>query len=563
MAPGFWRRHGKVRGNLLMAYRGTTVQYPLGNGGFNGIRNRDLIPLGHLAKARNVRFETSSIVKAGGLALYDSNAIAATPNCLAGHDWHPTAALQRQVTAWANGDVYKEVSGDQDSVTWATGLTLDKPIVFVEGGQETATAGNRKLYMYMEGIPPREALADAGASGLAEIANTKWPGGAGGDWSADGPAGAIWHDYRIFAFGHPTYPHTIYTSNLDDHADFTAGEPSPPIFQVSPGSAERISALASDFQTGSRDLYVFKYPKGIFRINTTSIVSAYISTDTVTTDIGCPGPNAVAQVENDVWFIGQDGHIYSLASVISEQNVARADITELLNLEDWLNEFVGRTEAKLKFARILYDPKRKEVHVTYRGIGDSLGSVSLIVNVSQQNNPRIVVEDRGTYFEAQWLSRQSTGEDKLYTGGSGGVFYKANDGTITIGASTTYTSEFEIPGTDFSWVSPGLRDRVKRFDWFSVSVVDSGSGQLQFDFYIDGVLYSSDTADLTASGDALDTGVLDAFQLGGGLQMRTYKVKIGGFGVRFGAVIKSNDSEKFEIAGADIGFKPLGQKGEH
>lgn len=538
-------------------YKGVTVNYPIGDGGFNGSRNRQLIPVGQLSKARNIRFDTSSIVKAGGLSVFDSNAVACSPDILAGHDWHPTTALQRQVTVWSDGNIYKETSGNQDAVTLDSCRSFSEPIVFVEGGQESGS-GNRKLFIYHANIMPQQLTADgATTSDLSNIPT---------DWDACGgnsqPAGAVYHDFRIYAFAPPTYPHTIYASNLDDHGDFSSGEPSPPIFQVTPGYGERISAAISDFHTGSRDLYVFKYPRGIFRIDTTSVVGAYIPVDTVSLDIGCPGPNAVAQVENDVWFIGQDAHIYSLSAVTSEQNVNRADLTALLNLEDWVADNVSRTEAKLKFARITYDPLRKEVHVAYRGLGDDLGSKVLVIDIQQPNNPRVTIDDRGEYFEAMWLARESTGNDRIYCGGTGGVFYKANDGTISVNG-TSYTAEFELPETDFSWAEASLRARQKRFDWLELATIDAGDGVLNIEFLIDGVSYRTASIDLNAEGSLLGTGVMDSFILGGGLFNRTYKLRVGGFGNRLSIVFKSTDAKKFEIVAANISFKPLGYKGEH
>lgn len=536
-------------------YRGFSVSIPVGTGGYNGNRNVDQIPINQLVKAENIRFDGNAVIKAGGLKVYDSNAISGTPTCLAGHDWHPTTSVQRQVTAWSNGSIYKEAGGDQDNVTLASGLTISNPAVFIEGGQEDGS-GNRKLFFYCDGVAPKVLAAD-GAS-MTDLTNVP------ADWAGSvQPAFAVLHDYRMWAFAPSSYPHSVYASKLDDHGDFSTGSPTPPIMQVAPGFSERISAAFPDIQQNSRQLYVFKFPYGIFRLDTTNIVSRYVPIVTVSRTVGCPGPNAITQVENDVWFIGQNGHIYSLSAVANTQNVQQADLTAALFLEAWTEDNVALAESDLKHARMEYDPRRKELYVMFRSKTSNYNAIGFVIDVRQENNPKISVEDRGAYFEAIWQARDTGGDLIMYAGGEGGVFYKMNDSDRLIGASTPYTGELETPETDFAFVSQEMRNKEKRFDWFEIDIIPTGNYNLNVEFKIDGETYRSDTINLGYSGSLLGTGTLGSFVLGGGGTIKHHKIPIGGSGRRLGVRLWNSDADQnFELTNMIVGFKTLGHEGE-
>jgi hypothetical protein len=536
-----------------MAYTGLNVKYPLGAGGLNGNRNVDKIKPGQLVTAENIRFDGNSIIKAGGLKLIDSNAIAATPDCLAGHDWHGVIGTQRQVTAWSSGAVYKEVGADVDSVTLVSGLTFNHPVVFVEGGQETGS-GNRKLYMYSEDVAPYVLAADGATMSALTAVPSDWTG-------STQPSFATYHDFRMWAFSPAAYPHTCYVSNIDDHGDFTSGEPTPPIFQIEPGFGERVSAAVSDIQKSSRFLYIFKYPFGVFRIDTTAVVSLYIPIETVSKAVGCAGPNAVAQVENDIWFIGSNGHIYSLRAVESEQNVQNADLTAMFDLEGYAKDNFKMDRDEIKHARLVYDQRRKEVWVMFRDKTDNLNSHGFVIDLREAGNPKICVEKRGEYFEGMWTVRES-GEPVVYCGGTGGVIYEANEADRRIGAATAYNAEWEMPETDFDWLNKELHNRVKRFDWVEFDIIPKGNYNLNLDFIIDGESYRTTTILLGAAASTFPED-LGSFILGGGQRLSQHKVQIGGWGRRFAVRAWNNTvNQDFELVGMTISLKPLGIEGE-
>lgn len=546
-----------------MAYRGIHIPYPLGQGGFNGSRNIASILPGQLYEAKQIRFKDNTLKTAPGLTLLDSNGVSnANATLCAGYEWSPTTSTNRQITVWSDGKVYKETSDNLDAVELANGVTVSSPFSFVEGGQEDGT-GNRKLFMFTSNVCPKILTGDG--SSFTDIASANYPS----DWNNNFPSFGLYHDYRVYAFSPPSNPHTVYCSFIDDHGKFedSNATPQPPIFRVEPGVGLKCSAAISDITQGSNQVFVFKYPKGIFSFNSTDVVSSYIPLRQISLDVGCCGPNAVCQVENDILFIGQNGHIYSLSAVQTAQNVNQADLTARLNLTDWIDQYVSQNLSYLQFARLVYNKRRREVWALFRSsYSTSYLSVGFVVDISDMGNPKISVEDRGSYYEGLWTGYRS-GEETIYCGGNGNSIYYEDELSYKVGSSTKYTSKFEIPETDFEWFNPQLRNCMKRFDWLEIEYIPQlAETPINITVYIDGsqIRTVSDTLTATEGSKIGDSSTpIGSFTIGGGRRTQRVNVRIGGYGRRLGISLRTNTvSTGFEIERFTFGLKAIGHQGE-
>ncbi|GEM_PF-3258981 len=552
-----------------MSYQSHVATIPLGQGGFTGEDNQDNINITDLILAKNVRFDGNVIRKVGGLTAYDANAVTNTPNCLAGIDYWPTVTDQKQVTVWSDGSVYKEVSGDLDSDLLVNSLTFTDPVTLLSCGQEYV-GNNRKLLLFSLGVTPQ--ILNSNGTTMANMTNLSV------DWSGSNmPAAALFHDNRVVAWGNNNSPHTLYFSALDDHTNFAYTDPNDatsyplPIFDITPGEAQYINACHS---LGTTRLYVFKYPTGIYFIDTDQLTSLIAPVTTVRRDIGVAGPKAICKAGDlGTVFIGHDGHIYSLDMVNDPNSDLRnACFTKTKRLTRWLKENINF--ARLKWSQLTYDTNRGEVIATYSKSGSTLNDIALVFDVNDPSNIKIAYEDRGQYLNALWFVKDTTTTYfNLFQSGVGGVVYKANQSNRVIGTSTGYSAEFKIPSTDFRWLAnqqAQIQSTVnfaqvdKRIDFIEMRIQALGNYDLSLDLYIDDIYYNTFNFNQGSAGSVLDgADTLDStFVLGfdGFLRRR---LKVGGFGRRISATCyNSGANQDFGAATMIIYFDTLGSGGE-
>lgn len=525
-----------------MGYRGITADLPCGLGGLNGNQNVFRIPITDLIKARNIRFDGFGWRKAPGLGLFDATPVTGAPTCLAGVDWRPDSATQRQVTAWNDGRIYKETGGNLDAVTLVSGLTFTDPVTFVEGGSLTFGA-DRELFMYSKNVAPQVLVAD-GASMAGITAESP-------DWAAQKPSSAVYHDARIVAFGIDSAPHNLYFSSVSDHGDFTAADSR--VFEVAPGQGDRIVA---GFSFLPQALYVFKYPRGIWTVDTTDLTGFFLPISLVRDDIGMAGPHAVAKVGNDVLFISSNGRLYSLTALRPDVDPSDADITARLNLTEFIKANVNAE--RLDHARLVYDEIRKEVWYIYTSKDGTVNDSALVFDINDLSTPKPAVEDRGNFFEAAWPRIDANGFTEILVGGEDGNVYRTNSPNRNIGGTDAYVAEFQYPDTDFEFVSRELGGREKRFDFLEVTVVPTGNYDLGFEILVDGDSKKTVTVNLGEGDSVFDTGVFDTAKFGGQTVVK-HRVEIDACGNQLGLRgFNSGLNQDFSISNIRIYFRPLG-----
>lgn len=538
-----------------MAYKGLNVELPCGQGGLNASQNVYQIKINNLTRAKNIRFDGYSWTKAGGLAPINATAISGTPTCIEGFTYRPTTTTQRIITAWDNGKVYREVSGVVDANTLLTGLTFSAPMSFVEGGQ-ISNSENKKLFMFSSAFSPVYLNGDASSTTAITGAST--------DWSSVYPGAAIYHDSRIVAFDHATYPHSIYASALSDHGEFRIIDSNnfstgSRIFDIEAGKGDRIAAL---YSVVPEVLYAFKYPYGIYKIDTSDWTGYGLPTSVVREDVGMAGPHGITKVGNDIWFISSTGRIYSLLALTQTEDPSDADITKRLQLVDWIKANVDL--ARLKWARLVYNESRKELWYIYTSADATTNDQALIFDLNDESQVKVAVEDRGTYFNAAWTRiNSSSGESQVLCAGAGtGKVYVADDSNYVIDVDTAYSGEFWYPDTDFSFIDPAIGPKEKHFEMLEVYIVPTGSYDMTFEFFIDGVSYSTETVGLGSGGAVFGSSTFDSAVFGG-QQAVPRKIPINGTGNQLSIKgYNAGENENFKIVKMAISMRVLGDKYE-
>lgn len=534
-----------------MAFNGLTVQLPCGQGGFNSSQNVYQIAISSLTRAKNIRFDGYTWSKAGGIAPINATGIANTPTCVGGYSYRPTTTAQRIITAWTDGNIYREVSDVITANTLTNAHTFTSPVVFVEGGQIENTA-NKHLYMFSTSFAPK--YLDGDAVTTTNIA------GPSTDWSSVFPGAAIYHDSRIIAFDHATYPHSIYPSALSSHGEFRILDSNSfatgsRIFDIGPGQGDRIAALYSLLP---EFMYAFKYPFGIYKVDTSDWTGYGLPHALVRSDVGMVGPFGVTKVGNDVWFISTTGRIYSLLALSQTEDPSDADITRQLQLSDYITSDVDLT--RLKWARLVYNESRKELWYIYTSKDADTNDHALVFDLNDPQRIKVSQETRGQYFNATWTRVNSTnGDIQLLTAGAGtGKVYTLDDSNYVIDTNTAYTGEFWYPETDFGFVSPELGAKVKHFQSLEIYVLPTGDYDMTFEFFIDGVSYKTETVNLGSSGAVFGEAVFDTDTFGGQNAVPK-KITINGTGRQLSIKgYNGGENENFKIVKLAVSLTPLG-----
>jgi hypothetical protein len=531
-------------------FKGQSFDFPCGRGGLNSNQNVYQIPVNDLISARNIRYDGFSWRKAPGLSFFDSTPVTGTPNCLGGYSFRPSTSVQRQITAWSNGKIYKETGNDVDNVELNTGLSFTDPVIFVEAGQEAA-GQNKKLLYFSRGVTPR--FVDGDAVSTSAFSNLS------ADWSGSSyPAAAIYHDSRVIAYDLDGFSHNFYVSSLSDHTNFAISTTSSArVFTVAPGSSDKIGAM---YSLQPEILYIFKYPYGIYQVDTTDYTVHGLPHSVVRTDIGSGSPMGVCKVGNDVFFISATGRIYSLLTLSQDEDPKNADLTAQLNLGKWIEEHVDLS--KIKWARLFYDEIRAELWYTYTSRDGTLNDSALIFDLNEPGRVKVAYEDRGEYFNASWPRITSAGAVEYLTAGTGGLVYRLNSVNRAIGISTAYTAEFQFPDTDFKEISPQMAGVQKHFQMLEITAVPSGDYDLGFEVFVDGVSTITDTVNLGYSAAQFDDAEFDTDTFGG-QQVVKHRVSIESYGNQLGLrFYNSTVNEDFQIVGVRVYFKPLGNEYE-
>lgn len=528
----------------MARYKYITIDLACGKGGLNPIENPLEVQVGpvrsDLTVAENIRTDGKLWTRAPGLGLPFDNDVAGAPSCVGGHDWRPTSSVQRQISAWDDGKVYREVSGDVDSTTLVSGLTFDYPVTFVDGGD--LSGGDRELFLFGRGVAPKVLTADG--TSMSGITNEA------ADWTSDKPSGAFYHDARIFAFGIKS---ELYVGSLSDQGDFTAADAR--VFSIQPSVGDEIVAGYSYLPT---TCYIWKKPFGIVAVDTTNVTGFYLPSTVIRRDIGGAGPHCVAKRGSEIYFISSEGMLYSLNALRPDVDPVEADLTAQLNLTEFINQRVDKT--RLEWCRLIYDEARKELRYIYTPKGATLNSECLIFDFRDlQSGVKVYIENFGEVYNGAWVYRDSDNEKSLLVAGEGGRIYQTGSLNKSIGGAIGYTSELRYPYTDYAWVDPQLGGLEKVLDWIEFDIIPTGDFTLNVDIFADGRLVSTQTVTLGNAPARFDTAEFDVDRFAG-LNAETRRLKVGVRGkmIAFGLRI-FNPNEDFKIVKIRQGIKPLGK----
>jgi hypothetical protein len=465
------------------------IEIQCGREGLWGIANTNLVPIGGAITLRNA-IMSDHTWRVGGGAQKFGVPIGGTPLINHGIDFWPTPALQRTVVSTADGQIYKD---DGTGNAWASlkaGLSTASPYnpFMVLGGAEAA-GRNRKMF-YCDGRNVVQVMSgDAAATADIALPPADWAG-------TNQPSGLAVHQGRLFGWGNPNNPHTLYYSNAQTGGqymeDFQGGDTG--VFPVFTGEGQYISCAIS-FKGG---LMVWKYPQGVYFLDTTTIGPAPSQwTLKKVGNPGASGPNGAVLLENDVLWVAPDGSYHLGSATYAIGSVHASDIAyRKLGQYNVQNFNLGM----LSSANLIYYTQKREVHLSIPGLGSTSFDHRLVLDLNreQDQGERWLTWDRDIN-PSIFMRRGTNTVPAMVMGDDKGQVWLLDQGNRDKNGQG-YAFEFFLADTDFSQFVPQWAGKWKNLRYLQIEWVPGTTGNLNIEIYRDGVLSQTFTQVITGGG---------------------------------------------------------------
>jgi hypothetical protein len=292
------------------------------------------------------------------------------------------------------------------------------------------------------------------------------------DWDGTNwPHCGALHANRLWAAGNANSPHRLYYSTPSDHENFLSTTAGAGSLEVFPGEGQYISGMLSF----SGLLIVWKYPRGIYTVHTSSIAQEDWNVERLTNAFG--GLNGATQVmiEGDVVFLDATGDVHLLSAVQEFTNLGSQSLSRATQIDQIVREFAD--SHALRYARMIYYPYRREVHIAMRLKGESVNTHRLVLDVNRPDRPRFRVSNRDV-CQSFWLRRGTifspSGKDhELMSGDNAGfIWHLDQPGNAKDGAG--YEGRFQTMWTDLSFADPALAVRDKNAQFLELAFNPTG-----------------------------------------------------------------------------------------
>lgn len=512
-----------------MAYIGQVVEIPM-QGGLTGTKNQALIKPSQLLQALNVAFDTGAVSKEGGASKYNSTVITGAPTIIGGWDWWPSDGVQRMIVNLSDGTIKKDSGAGTFAVTLASGLTVSGTVpMYVEGGKEVA-ANNRKLFIFT-GKNVVQVLSGDGAT-TANIATPP------ADWSgANQPVCGAIHEARLWGAGNLNDPHRVYYSDTASHEAFTGGVSGS--ISVYPGEGEKIVGMMSFKGL----LIIWKYPKGIYYIDTTDPTVANWKVRVVTRGTGGVSPLGQVIIDNDVLYLDAQGNYQLLSATQEFGNMAVNNLSQRNQINTFLRDNVNISQ--LMRTRAIYYGHKREAHFVLTALGGAVNNRRMVVDFNAEE-PRFRFSDRDTN-DTIWL-RQDTDSIQHPVIGDNAGFVWLIDRTVRNKDGVGYAGLFQTAQLDFSHVDIKFGIKRKNGQFLELVAEPKGNWNLAVEVQWDGITTQTVSFNMGNAGAAIGSFILDTDALGNDTLINK-KRRITGGGRRFSLIARNAGAgEDFSIS---------------
>lgn len=485
-----------------MAYRGEVGRLPVGSQGFTGTRNPSQAGPGHLTFVDGAELDGGIIRKEGGAQKINTGSLAAV--IISGINWDPTAGAHHDVVFLSTGSVKRDTGAGTFPDTLVAGLTSvrEPPPVFVPAGGE-AVGGSRKLFLFSS---PNQVQVAVGVGNFAAI------GAPAADWAAGAfPTFGVQHGARVFAGGNSSDPHRIYYSTITNHGDYTgAGSGT---LAVYPGESERLVAGIS-FRGA---LVLFKYPFGIYIVNTTDATPANWKVDRMTRAVGSLNQHCIVQIENDILYMDHVGNIHALSATQEFGDINTSDISKVASLEPFIRVEINRSAIR-RTVGMWYAAKRQAWFSMPR-LGVTDNDLRLLLGFDQpaeqqggKSPPRFFMSRRDVAV-SMWARPDTNNISRPTIGDATGFVWRLDDDSRNKDG-VAYPITFQTANTDLSFLDQSLATKMKAGQFLELVSEPRGDWDLTVDVFWDDVLTDTLLFNMGGAGAALGAFTLGTDILG-------------------------------------------------
>lgn len=471
-----------------MAYRGLTAPLPAGLMGLHGSKNPSQLSAAHLGYVEGVDVDGGLIRKDGGAENFNNAEFNAS--VISGTSWSPAADVYNDIIFLSSGVVRKDIGAGDFPITLASGLltTLEPPPVFVPGGGESVGA-SRKLFMFsaLNQVKYVAGIADL----LSTIANPP------ADWTSSFPTFGVQHALRMWAGGNASDPHRIYYTTIGIHSDW-AGLGTLPIY---PGEGERLVAGCSF----NGVLILWKYPLGVYAVDTRDPSPANWSVGKVSTSVGGLNQQTILYIDSDVMYLDNAANVHLLTATNKIGDVNTSNLSQISDFGKFARDNISLT--RLRRACGIWYPNRRTAWYFVPQKASFENNLRIVVDRSDPTiGTRFLLSRRDTISSA-WM-RTDTDNVLKPVGGEGG-FVLRMDLEPRNKNGEAYTMEFETASTDFGYLGEEFRFKNKNGEFLEIVSDLHTTALLEVEVYWDDILVDTINFDIGAEGAALDDFVLD------------------------------------------------------
>lgn len=501
-----------------MAYRGSVTRLPVGMLGLSGSRNPTQQQAGHFKTVEGVSLDGGLIQKQGGALKQNAAALGAPSIITAGISYSPAANIVRDAVFLTNGEIRKDSGTNTYPTVLASGLTgtdRDPPPYFVMGGGESA-GSPRTLFCFSTSNQVRAVDGD----GAVMAAITTPPA----DWAGAGsfPTFGVLHEGRMWGGGNASDPHRLYYSRQTDHQDYSAPGGTISVF---PGEGERLVGAISF----SGLLIAFKYPKGVYAIDTVDPSPSGWRVTRLSSAVGGVNQHTIVQIDNDTMYMDAGGNLQLLSATNAFGGVQTANISQRSDLSQYMRDNIELTQLR-RAQGVWYGTKQQAIFSLPKKTGTGNNTVQLIVDFSNpQVGARFLTTERDTPV-SMWMRPDVFGVYKPVHGDELGFVWLMDQLAKNKGGNG-YSMYFETANTDLSFMDPVLATKNKTGDFLDIIFEPQGDWDLTVQVFWDDVpgpplLFSMGGAGAALGVFTLDTDVLSS------LAIKSIRKRIAGSGKR-------------------------------
>lgn len=480
-----------------MAFRGPVITLPIGLQGFSGSRNPSKLGPGHFGYVDGVDIDGEVITKENGATIFNASPLAG--NVIAGINWSPVAGEINDIIVTTEGKVRK----DTGAGTFATDMgDFDTPVIYPPyilraGGEDVGAT--RKLFLYSDSNQVQ--MVDGDADVIAEITDPP------ADWASSFPIFGVAHRGRVFAGGNASDPHRIYYSQITNHQNFV--DTGSGNLSVYPAEGEQLVGGISY----KGILILFKYPRGIYLVNTIDADITNWRVDKLTDAVGAVSPWTIVQIGNDVLYLMNDGTFHLLSATQDFGDINTSNISHDPNYIDvFMRSNVALASMK-KAVGTWYAAKSKAWFMV-PSIGTTDNNLRIVIDFNNpQIGPRYYLSRRDEGL-ALWIKPNTSNVGQPVLSDSSGQIWLMDVESVLNKDGDAYTMRFESSENDFSFADPNLAAHTKNGHYVELTADVQGESQITLVPYWDGNATDPIIMDLAGAGAALDEFTLDVDELG-------------------------------------------------